>query len=122
MNKKEDINDVISEIFKERPELLNNTTSLFELVMKIADERDLYIKRLNNAIDFVDSMEYCGQEDYFNDRIANDPDGNSSNFEGSKNELLKILKDREELYLVLQIKNVLFIILVKRKKVNMKIE
>ena len=92
MNKKEDINDVISEIFKERPELLNNTTSLFELVMKIADERDLYIKRLNNAIDFVDSMEYCGQEDYFNDRIANDPDGNSSNFEGSKNELLKILK------------------------------
>ena len=30
--------------------------------------------------------------------------------------------DREELYLVLQIKNVLFIILVKRKKMNMKIE
>lgn len=67
-----------------------------EVDKMILDERKAEIEELKSriikAIDFVDSMEYCGQEDYFNDRIANDPDGNSSNFEGSKNELLKILK------------------------------
>lgn len=62
MNKEEDINDVISEIFKERPELLNNTTSLFELVMKIADERDKYKNNIDKAIHFIED-----NNNYFED-------------------------------------------------------
>ena len=59
---KEDINDVVSKIFKERPELLNDTTSLFELVMKIADERDKYKNNIDKAIRFMED-----DNNYFED-------------------------------------------------------
>lgn len=59
---KEDINDVVSKIFKERPELLNDTTSLFEIVMKIADERDKYKNNIDKAIRFIED-----DNNYFED-------------------------------------------------------
>ena len=57
------------------------------------------IERLNNiikkAIDFVESMEYCGQEDYFYDLKAEDECGNDNTFNDSKYKLLEILDKGE---------------------------
>lgn len=57
------------------------------------------IERLNNIIkevrEFVESMEYCGQEDYFYDLKAKDECGNDNTFDDSKHKLLKILDKGE---------------------------
>ena len=61
--------------------------------------KDKEIERLNNiikkAIDFVESMEYCGQEDYFYDLKAEDECGNDNTFNDSKYKLLEILDKGE---------------------------
>lgn len=70
----------------------------------VAKEEILYLdyikKHINNlqfkiekAIEFVESMEYCGQEDYFYDNKSKDPCGNDNTFNDSKNKLLDILKE-----------------------------
>lgn len=49
--------------------------------------------KIDKAIEFVESMEYCGQEDYFYDKNSKDPCGNDNTFNDSKNKLLSILKE-----------------------------
>ena len=49
--------------------------------------------KIDKAIEFVESMEYCGQEDYFYDNKSKDPCGNDNTFNDSKNKLLDILKE-----------------------------
>ena len=55
-------------------------------------------KRLHSIIkearDFVESMEYCGQEDYFYDLKTQDHCGNDNTFNDSKHKFLEIL-DKE---------------------------
>ena len=67
-----------------------------ENLNKQIEEQDKEIERLNNiikeTIDFVESMEYCGQEDYFYDLKAKDECGNDNTFDDSKHKLLEILK------------------------------
>ena len=50
-----------------------------------------YENMRKETIEFVESMEYCGQEDYFYDNKAKDPCGNDNTFNDSKNKLLNIL-------------------------------
>ena len=58
------------------------------------------IERLHSIIkevrDFVESMEYCGQEDYFYDLKAQDECGNDNTFDDSKHKLLEILKGSDK--------------------------
>ena len=63
-----------------------------------AMEKDLkeLKSRINKATKFVESMEYCGQEDYFYDEQADDPCGNDNIFDESKVKLLKILEGENE--------------------------
>lgn len=49
--------------------------------------------KIDKAIEFVESMKYCGQEDYFYDNKSEDPCGNDNTFDDSKNKLLDILKE-----------------------------
>ncbi len=49
--------------------------------------------KIDKATEFVESMEYCGQEDYFYDKKSKDPCGNDNTFNDSKNKLLSILKE-----------------------------
>lgn len=49
--------------------------------------------KIDKAIEFVESMEYCGQEDYFYDKKSKDPCGNDNTFNDSKYKLLDILKE-----------------------------
>ena len=49
---------------------------------------------IKEAREFVESMEYCGYEDYFYDLKANDRCGNDNTFNDSKYKLLDIL-DKE---------------------------
>jgi hypothetical protein len=66
-----------------------------EGVIQTLEEKDKEIERLNNIIkevrDFVESMEYCGQEDYFYDLKTQDHCGNDNTFNDSKHKLLEIL-------------------------------
>ena len=48
--------------------------------------------KIDKTIEFVESMEYCGQEDYFYDNKSEDPCGNNT-YNDSKNKLLSILKE-----------------------------
>ena len=50
--------------------------------------------RIDKAIDFLESMDYCGQEDYFCDKttVDEDPDGNNNSYYDSAERLYKILK------------------------------
>lgn len=52
--------------------------------------------KIDKAIEFVESMEYCGQEDYFYDNKSKDPCGNDNTFNDSKNKLLDILKGSDK--------------------------
>lgn len=71
--------------------------------LKCAKEDNLYQLRqnknlqskINKAIEFVESMKYCGQEDYFYDNKSKDPCGNDNTFNDSKNKLLDILKENK---------------------------
>ena len=54
---------------------------------------DVLQSKIDKAIEFVESMEYCGQEDYFYDNKSKDPCGNDNTFNDSKNKLLDILKE-----------------------------
>ena len=78
-------------MFKEKDQILTQ-----RIIMKQEEE----IERLNNiikkAIDFVESMEYCGQEDYFYDLKAEDECGNDNTFNDSKYKLLEILDKGDE--------------------------
>ena len=51
--------------------------------------------KIDKAIEFVESMKYCGYEDYFYDNKTNDPCGNDNTFNDSKNKLLDILKENK---------------------------
>ena len=55
-------------------------------------ELERYKNIIDKTINFIESMEYCGQEDYFYDEQALDPCGNDNTFEQSKTKLLDILK------------------------------
>lgn len=55
-------------------------------------ELERYKNIIDKTINFIESMEYCGQEDYFYDEQALDPCGNDNTFEESKTKLLDILK------------------------------
>ena len=82
----EELLDYITNLQKEnelRQQDINNLT------YQLAKEKE--IKR--KAIEFVKSMEYCGQEDYFYDYMANDPCGNDNTFDDSKEKLLNILQN-----------------------------
>ena len=50
--------------------------------------------RIDKAIDFLESMDYCGQEDYFCDKttVDADPNGNNNSYYDSAERLYKILK------------------------------
>lgn len=50
--------------------------------------------RIDKAIDFLESMDYCGQEDYFCDKttVDEDPNGNNNSYYDSAEKLYKILK------------------------------
>ncbi len=92
---------------------LDNIERELELIKKIIND-DKYFKqlerglnflnkqtkdlqdRINKAIEFVESMEYCGQEDYFYDKQSTDPCGNDNTFEESKTKLLNILQGSED--------------------------
>lgn len=52
---------------------------------------EAYENMRKEVIEFVESMEYCGQEDYFYDNKTKDPCGNDNTFNDSKNKLLNIL-------------------------------
>lgn len=74
--------------FKKNNELSTLNTSLRE-------DRDKCKNIIKEAIDFVESMEYCGQEDYFYDLKAEDECGNDNTFNDSKHKLLEILDKGE---------------------------
>lgn len=63
---------------------------------KYKQERDIYKQRNEKAVEFVKSMEYCGQEDYFYDLKSKDPCGNDNTFNDSKYNLLNILESGDE--------------------------
>jgi hypothetical protein len=50
--------------------------------------------RIDKAIDFLESMDYCGKEDYFVDKttVDKDPCGNDNSYYDSAERLYKILK------------------------------
>ena len=75
-------------------------TPLYEIIdVNILDinymlhEIDNLQSKIDKAIEFVESMEYCGQEDYFYDNKSKDPSGNDNTFNDSKNKLLDILNE-----------------------------
>ena len=91
------MSEKLKEIIENMPKdaLINS----FETVYEDSIKKDLEIERLNNiikeTIDFVESMEYCGQEDYFYDNKSKDACGNDNTFNDSKNKLLNILKENK---------------------------
>ena len=86
-------------IFLSDDELVNFKSHFDEFLNMNCDdkikEQQEEIERLNNiikeTIDFGESMEYCGQEDYFYDLKAKDECGNDNTFDDSKHKLLEIL-------------------------------
>lgn len=58
---------------------------------QLKKQLEAYKNTRKEAIEFIESMEYCGQEDYFYDNKAKDPCGNDNTFNDSKNKLLNIL-------------------------------
>lgn len=72
--------------------LLPKEELAMQTIELLTDKMDLQSK-IDKAIEFVESMEYCGQEDYFYDNKSNDPCGNDNTFNDSKNKLLSILKE-----------------------------
>ena len=70
----------------------NHEITDYDSFMKVANENNVLNQRINKAIEFVNSMEYCGEEDYFYDLKANDVCGNDNTFNDSKYKLLDILK------------------------------
>ena len=66
---------------------------LIDLVIEKDNIIDNLQSKIDKAIEFVESMEYCGQEDYFYDNKSKDPCGNDNTFNDSKNKLLDILKE-----------------------------
>lgn len=53
--------------------------------------------RIDKAIDFLESMDYCGQEDYFCDKktVDKDPCGNNNSFYDSLERAINILQGKE---------------------------
>ena len=67
------------------------------LSIESKEKQDIIIKlveRIDKAIDFLESMDYCGKEDYFCDKttVDEDPDGNNNSYYDSAERLYKILK------------------------------
>ena len=78
MNEQE-IQEVLDELHKVRPEKLNDKGKrLFNAIMSITDERDLYKQRIDKAIELIEA-------DYFED-------GSGENIE----KVLDILKGRDK--------------------------
>lgn len=71
---------------KDIPEVIEQLQKAEEKIYNLQSKMD-------KAIEFVKSMEYCGQEDYFYDNKSKDPCGNDNTFNDSKNKLLSILKE-----------------------------
>jgi predicted transcriptional regulator len=76
--------------------LNNNNQDMQKEMARTWKKYDELQDRINKAIEFVDSMEYCGQEDYFYDLKASDVCGNDNTFNDSKYKLLKILKGEDK--------------------------
>lgn len=66
-----------------------------QLINEMQDKINNLQSKIDKAIEFVESMEYCGQEDYFYDNKSEDPCGNDNTFNDSKNKLLDILKENK---------------------------
>lgn len=66
---------------------------LQKMVIQLTTDKFILQSKIDKAIEFVESMEYCGQEDYFYDKKSKDPCGNDNTFNDSKNKLLDILKE-----------------------------
>ena len=63
------------------------------IIYTLQKDKNNLQSKIDKAIEFVESMEYCGQEDYFYDNKSKDPCGNDNTFNDSKNKLLDILKE-----------------------------
>ncbi len=85
--------------------LVNKRIVNYSIFKKLEDKEEIemiyrdndinYLKKIiKEARDFVESMEYCGQEDYFYDLKTQDHCGNDNTFNDSKHKLLEIL-DKE---------------------------
>ena len=93
----EELIETLRAFEKNRVEQLEEPArNLFYAIMKIAGERDRLNNIIKETIDFVESMEYCGQEDYFYDLKAKDECGNDNTFDDSKHKLLEILKGSDK--------------------------
>ena len=93
----EELIETLRAFEKNRVEQLEEPArNLFYAIMKIAGERDRLNNIIKETIDFVESMEYCGQEDYFYDLKAKDECGNDNTFDDSKHNLLEILKGSDK--------------------------
>ena len=93
----EELIETLRAFEKNRVEQLEEPArNLFYAIMKIAGERDRLHSIIKETIDFVESMEYCGQEDYFYDLKAKDECGNDNTFDDSKHKLLEILKGSDK--------------------------
>jgi hypothetical protein len=71
-------------------------TELLKRISNIEFEVEERDRRIDKAIEFVESMEYMGYEDYFYDLKANDINGNDNCFEDSQRKLLSILKGEDK--------------------------
>ena len=58
---------------------------LQKMVIQLTTDKFILQSKIDKAIEFVESMEYCGQEDYFYDKKSKDPCGNDNTFNDSKN-------------------------------------
>ena len=80
-------------------EFINNTMKHLDSALIFTYKQNLEQKannlqsKIDKAIEFVESMGYCGQEGYFYDKKSKDPCGNDNTFNDSKYKLLDILKE-----------------------------
>lgn len=93
MNEQE-IQEVLDELHKVRPEKLNDKGKrLFNAIMSIADERDLYKQRIDKAIKLLEEYldrEYVITDEYFEHIIQILKDDYEYVFVGSDKEWVKI--------------------------------
>ena len=98
------MSEEIKEIFEQWKQFLSwcyeNNDKTTEIHRDDLEKVMAYTRQLENIIkevrDFVESMEYCGQEDYFYDLKAKDECGNDNTFNDSKYKLLEILDKESE--------------------------
>lgn len=68
---------------------------LLNQYIELSRDYDYLQSKIDKAIEFVESMKYCGQEDYFYDNKSEDSCGDDNTFDDSKNKLLDILKENK---------------------------